>query len=442
MNTVAPAKPSSVVGRTANWLVQRGGSRLHARAVAGTAGTNIAITLASSLGGLFLARVLGPTHRGDLVTILQWPAMIGSMASVGVTQATCYWMSKRPREARSIMSTAVTTALLTGLVVAVAGPWMASAIGRNDQVVRSLTFTFALSPLYIAGGVWMSALQASSIVRWNVARLAQPLVYLAGVICLWGAGGLTLTGAVGAFVGSMVVQSLYVVMSARREVGHLRRPELELLRPLYAYGSKVWLSTVPRLVNVSVDQLVLSVWPGVTAAELGNYAVAVTLSQLVLPVSQAFGSVAFPRIARAHGEADARRIGRLSLAGAAVSATVIIVPVCVLAPVFVPVLFGSGFQSSILALWLLAPGAVFLAMNGVLGDVLQGRGRPLVISVGEGIGALCTVVLLAVLIPPFGIQGAAVASSITYGVVMVFLFWEMRRSRTSRATRPERQVSP
>ena len=330
-----------------------------------------------------------------------------------------------------MMSTAVTTALLTGLVVAVAGPWMASAIGRNDQVVRSLTFTFALSPLYIAGGVWMSALQATSIVRWNVARLAQPLVYLAGVICLWGAGGLTLTGAVGAFAGSLVVQSLYTLMSARREVGHHRRPELRLLRPLYAYGSKVWLSTVPRLVNVSVDQLLLSVWPGVTAAELGNYVVAVALSSLVLPVSQAFGSVAFPRIAQAHGEEDARRIERLSLAGAAISASVIIAAVCALAPVLVPAILGNGYQSSIVALWILAPGAVFLAMNGVLGHILQGRGRPLVISVGEGMGALFTVALLAVLIPPFGIRGAAAASTVAYGVVMIFLFWGMRRARGS-----------
>jgi O-antigen/teichoic acid export membrane protein len=39
------------------------------------------------------------------------------------------------------------------------------------------------------------------------------------------------------------------------------------------------------------------------------------------------------------------------------------------------------------------------------------------------------VVLLAVLIPPFGIRGAAVASSIAYGAVMLFLFWGLRHAR-------------
>ena len=65
-----------------NQLVERVASRPHARAVAGTAGANVAITLIGSLGGLFIARVLGPTRRGDLVIILQWPAIIGTMAGI------------------------------------------------------------------------------------------------------------------------------------------------------------------------------------------------------------------------------------------------------------------------------------------------------------------------------------------------------------------------
>jgi O-antigen/teichoic acid export membrane protein len=76
----------------------------HARAVAGTTVVNIVTTLVPT--GWLLARLLGPTGRGDLAVVLSWPAMIGSMASVGISPATCYWVSKRPREARSMMWTA------------------------------------------------------------------------------------------------------------------------------------------------------------------------------------------------------------------------------------------------------------------------------------------------------------------------------------------------
>jgi len=179
---------SSQVRRPIHELKERAANRPHARAVAGTAGTNVAVTSLGSVAGLLFARVLGPTYRGGLAVILQWPATIGTLASAGITESTCYFVARRPIEARSIMWTAIAAALFTGLVLAIAGPWMASVIGRNDQVVEHLTWILALSPLYIAGGVWQSTLQATSIRHWNVSRLSQPLIYFFGAVVLWWVG--------------------------------------------------------------------------------------------------------------------------------------------------------------------------------------------------------------------------------------------------------------
>jgi len=399
------------------------------RATASTAGVNIAIMLAGSVGGLFLARALGPTHRGDLVTILQWPAMIGAVVSLGITQSTCYWISRRPDRSIPLMSTAVAASLLTGVVVAALGPWLAAVIGRNAEVRNDLALVLALTPVYITGGVWMSALQATSIPRWNLTRTLQPLVYLIAVVGLWTIGKLTLITVVAAFAISLVGQALYAAFVARRLVGRHSRPDGSLLGPLYSYGFKVWLSSVPQWVNVSVDQLVLSVMPMVAAAQLGNYTVAASLSWLALPAATAFGSVAFPRIARLARADTILRIERISLIGAALTAGTTIGLICILAPVVVPTLFGNGYRDAIIALWLLAPGTVFLALNRVLGDVLQGRGRPLIRSAGEGLGAIVTIALLFALIPRYGIRGAAIASSVTYAAVFVFLILGLRRAR-------------
>ena len=181
--------------------------------------------------------------------------------------------------------------------------------------------------------------------------------------------------------------------------------------------------------NVSVDQLVLSVMPSVAAAQLGNYTVAASLSWLALPAATAFGSVAFPRIARVAGANAILRIERISLIGAGVTAAATIGLICLMAPTVVPALFGNGYRDAIIALWLLAPGTVFLALNRVLGDLLQGRGKPLIRSVGEGVGSIVTIALLFMLIPPFGIRGAAIASSVAYAVVFLVLFLGLYRVR-------------
>jgi O-antigen/teichoic acid export membrane protein len=333
------------------------------------------------------------------------------------------------------MSTGAIALVSTGLIVAGFGPWIAELIGRNDEVRRYLTLVLALTPIYMVAGVWLAVLQATRISMWNLARTTQPLLYLLGVLCLWMLGRLTLGTAVVAFALSTVIQCAYSMVVARRIVGHHTRPSRSLLRSLFSYGSRVSLSTVPQFVNASVDQLILSVMPGVPPAQLGNYAVAVSLSLLALPASVAFGSVAFPRLARAPSEDHARRIERLSLVGAGVLAGMTIGVVSALAPFVVPRIFGNGYRDAVVALWLLAPGTIFLALNRVLGDLLQGRGRPIVRSLGEGLGMVCTVALLIVLIPRFGIRGAAVASSVTYGIVCLFLLVGLHRSH--RATLAE-----
>lgn len=403
--------------------------RSHFKAVSGTAITNVAASLIGSVGGLILARTLGPAHRGDLVTILQWPAMIGSVASLGITQATCYWIANSPEVARRIKSTAAWASITTGVIIALLGPMVAFMIGRNTQVALLLTAVFGVTPLYIVGGVWISALQAKSIANWNLARTVQPLLYLLTIFILWATHLVTLETVVIAYIGSIFVQTIYAMLIVRKHIGRYTSPATSTLIELYRYGVKVFAGTIPRLVNFSLDQLLLSIWPGISPAELGNYVVAVSLSSLVLPLSQAFGSIAFPQVAAAKSESDIRKIERWSIIGSALSAVVVITIVAILAPILVVSLFGSGYTHAIVVLWILAPGVVFLSVGRTLSDILQGRGRPINTSAAEGIGALVTITLLLLFIPRYGIKGAAFTSTVTYATVTIFLYWRFNRVR-------------
>jgi O-antigen/teichoic acid export membrane protein len=420
--------PGDLSGDVDRNLLVRALRRPQVRAVAGTAGLNLLTTALGSAGGIFLARALGPANRGDLAIILQWPALLGSLASFGTTQATCYWISKEKKDAPAIIGTAAAVALVTGVVVAVVGLALAPLIARSTQVERGLVVLFVLSPAFIGGGVWMSSLQALDIKRWNLSRAVQPLAYFAALLSLWLLGELTLTTAVASVAGALLLQTVYAWTQAPRAVGASLQWRAAELRRLYGYGWKVWLSSAPQMVNVRVDLLVLSVVGGVSAAEIGNYAVAASLSWLALPMSIAFGSVAFPRIAAAAPGAAAR-IERISIGGAALAAGFTVSALAVGAPFVIPRLFGAGFQDAVVALWILAPGTICLAVNRVVADLLQGRGRPLRTSACEGVGAIATVILIALLIPPFGIRGAAAASSVAYALVMVLLLLAISKVR-------------
>ena len=410
-------------------LLTRGRRSRLGRAVAATAGVNVVIASIGGIGGVLLARKLGPSDRGGLVVIMQWPAVLSTMVSLGITHSTCYWVARRRQDAPAIMGTATIGGVMSGLVVAVGGFMLAPYVGRTNGVDHSLRLVFLLSPVYIVAGIWASALQAASVTKWNVVRSIQPATYFVAVVALMLFDELTLVHAAQAFALSVLTSGVAFFFLPRQGLTPRRPVSRPLALLLYGYGARVLLSNTPQIVNVSLDQLILSAIPSVSLDELGNYAVAASVTWLVLPFSVAFGSVAFPRLAAASGEPERRRTEFLALTGALVVASIGVAALDLLAAPVVPRLFGSGFREAVPVLWLLSPGAVFLAMNRVLSDILRGRGRPFAVALGEGLGALVTVALLLLLIPTYGIRAAAVASSVAYAVVFGALWQSLRRSR-------------
>src|SRR5260370_13579397 len=108
---------------------------------------------------------------------------------------------------------------------------------------------------------------------------------MVAVVAVWNFGKLTLISVVIAFGTTLLAQTICAAIVARTVIGGHSKPDGSLLRPLYSYGAKVWLSSVPRIVTVSVDHLFLSVVPPVAPPRPGNYPAPPSLSWLALPTS-------------------------------------------------------------------------------------------------------------------------------------------------------------
>lgn len=90
-----------------------------------------------------------------------------------------------------------------------------------------------------------------------------------------------------------------------------------------------------------------------------------------------------------------------------------------LADVFVPLYFGSGFDAAIRPLLLLLPGAVGFAVARPIYAIGQGTGDLRVLVYATGAAAAINLVLNLLLIPVYGTAGAAVATSIGYGSMLI-----------------------
>ena len=196
--------------------------------------------------------------------------------------------------------------------------------------------------------------------------------------------------------------------------GHL---QASLFRPLWAYGLAQTAAVTPASLNAYLDQLVLS--QTVPAADLGRYAIAASLTSLPIPLVSAIGNVAFPRLAAQQLVAAAtRQLQLYAVIASAGLAAGMLVPLALTAYWAIPLIIGPAYQGAVPLLWILTPGAVFLACGQVVGDLLRGRNHPSIVAWAQGLAAIFTVVLLIALLPVVGVAGAAIASTVAYGLAL------------------------
>ncbi len=418
-------------------VLRRGTGRQLAR----TAGYNVASAAAAGLGGIVVARALGPELRGEYAAVTAWFGVALMIGGMGQPAALCFHVAHDPVNARGYVATSRAMMLATGTAALACGILLAPLLARgNAGLTVAYRIAFATSIVAFVGASYTFSLQARNLQWWNTVRVSQPLLSLAFIVVLWRLGMLTLDAALIVLALTMLLQlgwAYYRCRTAGLAPGHA---QARLVRPLARYGSAQIAALTPATVNAQLDQLVLS--QAVPPAALGRYAIAVSCTLLPIPLVSAIGNVAFPWLASRHRvDGLAARMQWLGILGSACVAAAALLPLDLVAPWLIPHVFGPGYGGVVPLLWILTPAGVFLACNQVTGDMLRGRKHPLVVARAQGLAAVFTVTLLVILLPVAGVYGAAIASAVAYGVALVMMLVSLRRL-TSDGSAPRHRKRP
>lgn len=396
--------------------------------VAQTGLFNILATVLGAGAGLLVARYLGAGPRGEYAAVVAWFGLALVVGELGQGAATCFHVARDPLRARTYVASSRSLMLTSGLIITAIGLLIAPALAHSRP---TLTFgyqvMFGVCLAALAGASYVFALQARHVTRWNVVRTAQPALFFLAVLTLALTGTLTLSTVLLVLASSIVVQSGVAYLACTRSglaPGHADRRRMpSLLR----YGIAQLTATAPSAMNTRLDQLVMSLT--VPAADLGRYAVSVSLTSLAFPVVAALGYVAFPRLAgQSDAAATAGRLERRSILASCVVAAAILLPLAGTAQWLLPAIFGPSFAAAAPLVWVLAPGGFFLATGQVMGDLLRARNSPWRVAHAQLAGAVVTVVALGILLPLVGVLGAAIASTASYAVTWTWQAWAWRRT--------------
>ena len=112
----------------ASMLRRRGVGRLVAR----TAGYNVASTAAAGLGGIIVARALGPEMRGEYAAVTAWFGVALMIGGMGQPAALCFHVAHDPGNARGYVATSRAMMLVTGIAALAGGILLAPLLARGN----------------------------------------------------------------------------------------------------------------------------------------------------------------------------------------------------------------------------------------------------------------------------------------------------------------------
>jgi O-antigen/teichoic acid export membrane protein len=265
-----------------------------------------------------------------------------------------------------------------------------------------------------------------------------------GFLFLWFTHRLTVENAALTMIAAQTAAMLLSLFAVRRQLHPAWKPSWMEWRRSMAYGLRDFGGIVSDFTTMRLDQLMLGAMA--SSAALGLYVIAVRLSEMTTMLAGAVADALLPEVAATArtGNPTEQLLGR-SLRLTIYSHLILLVPVLLAAPMALRKIFGESFLPAAPALrWLLIAAAVWSA-GAIVISGLQGLGHPGLSTIARLAAAVVTVVGLLVLLPRWGVTGAAIASLIGYSVMFVVaLLWLAAKQRIGlwECLRPRREDIP
>ncbi|WP_095083051.1 lipopolysaccharide biosynthesis protein [Pseudomonas sp. Irchel s3h17] len=385
-------------------------------------GTTLLMIALRLLRNVLLARILGPSERGLFALLSTLPDLISAATSGGLNSAVGFQAAKqRPMGlllSQVLVFGCLLATMLTLLVVA-----LTREFGTELDITRQLGLLAWLLLMVVPLSVLKSGLltlhnASGGVVAFNVLRLIEsltPLLLFLALFWMWKSAALE-AALISWLAGICLVVAVGWYWLKRDHPLRLqwdRAGQNELLR----YSARSHPDLLFQQVILRSDYLLIGALLGSTA--LGEYAMATAAGELLFIVPEAVTTPLMKRLLQ-----QEEGIERLTPLALRLTATVMIAACVSMALVgewLIVTLFGEAYQPAYPALLALLPGLLGLCYVSILRLDLLGKNRPGSISLVMGLCALFNLALNLLLIPVYGIVGAAAASSVAYLSVTVAL---------------------
>lgn len=373
----------------------------------------------------FLARVFGPASNGIYAMAVLIPTTAVILGNLGIGASSIYFISS----SKYSVSTVTKNNLLFSSIAAILAA-LASALFilldnggtlKNLPVHVLMASVATIFPMMLFGNLSAVYTGVQNFRAHGILTLLPQMIFgilLATALPLFAN---SLTGALSLFAMAYMVAVVILLTTLKEHLLNYsanRSERTVFIRDAMSYGIKAHLGNVITFLNYRVDVFLLTAL--VDIRSVGLYAITVPITEAIWMTSTAVSAVIFPWVASQTDKDDLAQKGTALVCRWVFTATVISALIIgVLAETIVMTLFGVEYKAAVSAIWFLLPGVSLWSIARVLSNDMAGRGRTDINLALSCVALIINVLANLILIPRFAINGAAIASSVSYSALTV-----------------------
>lgn len=403
------------------------------KGAAGSFGIKIAASGLAFILSIVFARFLGTAGLGTYSYATSWAHLLSIPATLGIDQLIVREIAVyRARSQWGLMWGAIRWSNLVVLASSVAFMTIAIAVvwilntDLEKNIAIALTLAMVTIPIASLRNLRVGAMKGLG--RIVLGEIPDSLIGPTIIICLTCAIYLLFPQTANVY---WVLGIKIVAIAITFAIGTwwLRRSlpsEVRGVRP--EYQTKQWLSAAlpfmflgtTYLINARIDILMLGGIKGVEA--VGIYTIIAAITKLTIFIHQAANSVLAPTIATLYSEGKLQQLEQIIQ-----KSVLIVFSISLLIGVtmmglgkYLLLIFGSEFVPGQTAMNILIIGQIFNALTGPVGLVLNMTGHQNFTAITLGTTAVLNIIFNAVLIPQWGINGAAIATTTSLILTNIF----------------------
>ena len=380
----------------------------------------------SAFTAILLARWLGPDLRGELAIIVLTLSLATLIFQLGFPEATIYILGSHDQNSRTNefviigigLAIAIVFIILTAALVTLVSPiklglyFMLSLSGGASILATFLRHVFLAKKFFHL---------------YNITIATEVLVYLAGIILLKFLGELNLFGVVVAYFLSLLLAVFVSILLLDTDFRKEHKEPIEIrkiLKMCISKGKHFFIVGLGGFGTQRLNYFLLEHLSGIRS--VGLFAAASTLPSFVGMIPQQVATVAYSHVATSGEEKSPLRLVKPVLQVMFSGVVIAVVVLTFYADSLVALVFGPEFSSIGDTMVILCLAAGLSGIGSICVNALSGFGMPQIGTYMTMVSIPCILIFGVILIPIYGLFGAALSllgtSLVTLGFAMVSVF--------------------